>query len=139
MIAYIPREKNHYSSAQYKTFKSEEKTGCLQQLYGAAIKDLIRTQSDGSLNNIEFHLGSKHKTVNLKIPLMFIIGDIQGGDGICGRAQYYGKTARRISRMCDAGPEQLGLTKSGMCKRLKMQDVMDYVTKDDVGALNGLY
>ena len=49
----------------------------MQQLYKAGLQDLIKMQSDGSMNNIELHLGNKSKIVNLKIPLMFIIGDIQ--------------------------------------------------------------
>ena len=35
---------------------------------------------------------------------MYIIGDIQGGDGICGQKMNYKKSALRISRTCDAGP-----------------------------------
>ena len=58
-------------------------------------------------------LGDKSKVVTLKLPIMFIIGDNQGGDAICGRTIYYGKTARRISRICDAGPEHLSKPKVG--------------------------
>ena len=38
---------------------------------------------------------------------MFIIGDNQGGDGICGRTLHYGTGSKRISRMCNAGPDEL--------------------------------
>ena len=108
-------------------FEPEVETACLQQLYQVALQDFITTQSDGSLDNIELHLGNHSKIVNLKIPLMFIIGDIQGGDAICGRIQFYGKTAKRISRICDAGPKHLLRIKVGTCKCLKMQDFIDYV------------
>ena len=70
---------------------------------------------------------------------MFIIGDIQGGDAICGRIQFYGKTARRISRMCDAGPKHLSRIKVGTCKCLKMHDFIDYVNQDDKDSLMRLY
>ena len=60
------------------------KTNCLQQLYEAAQFDLKQTQSNGSLDNIELKLGDKVKTVNSKIPVMYIIGDNQGNDSSCG-------------------------------------------------------
>ena len=44
----------------------EIKTLRLQQLYNAALQNLKAIQSDGSLNNIELHLGNKTKTVNLQ-------------------------------------------------------------------------
>ena len=120
VIAYIPCEKNIYSSAQYNLLPKEAKSKWL--LYQAVLQDLIKTQSDGSMNNIELRLGNKSKIVNLKIPLTFIIGDIQGSDAKCGRHIHYGKTARRISRICDAGPQHLGNPKIGNCNRFNMQD-----------------
>ena len=72
---YTPR-KNFYSSKEYSSkFSPEVKTLRLQQLYEAALNNLKQTQTDGSLNNIELKLGNKSKMVNLKIPLMYIIGD----------------------------------------------------------------
>ena len=52
--------------------------------------------------NVHLTLGNQTKFVNLKVPLALIIGDAQGGDGICGRSPYYQTTARCICRMCDA-------------------------------------
>ena len=56
----------------------------MQQLYSAALYHLKLAQSPGHLEGVELQLGSKIKKVNLKIPVMFIIGDIQGGNTICG-------------------------------------------------------
>ena len=111
----------------------------MQQLYSAALYSLKVAQSPGHLDQVELMLGSMSKTVNLKIPVMFIIGDNQGGDTICGRRIHYGKTARRISRMCDAGPSQLGKPEIGSCKRLIMQDVMTLVTEEKYKELYNLY
>ena len=139
MIAYIPNQKIHYSSLQHKTkFDKETKTLQLQQLYEAALKNLREVQSDGSLNNIELRLGTKCKVVNLKIPIMYIIGDNQGGNSICGRHIHYGLKAKRISRTCNAGPEQLKMPKLGSCKRIKMQDVMDNVISGKIPYLDSL-
>ena len=139
VIAYIPREKNYYSKKEYKKMDPNIKTLRLQQLYNAALQNLKQIQSDESLNNIELRLDDKSKTVNLKIPIMFIIGDNQGGDALCGRHIFYGKTARRISRMCDAGPHHLNNPEIGSCQRIIMQDVMDCVINDDSESLYELY
>lgn len=139
MIAYIPHEKNVISSQTHDQFDQPVKMKRLHQLYEKALQDFRQTQNDTSLNKIELCLGNKTKIVDLKIPLMFIIGDIQGGYAICGRHINYGITAHRISRMCDAGPKQYKKPKVGMCKRLIMQDVMDLAIKNDSDALENLF
>ena len=81
-------------------------------------------QKEGELENVTLRLGNKQKTVNLKVPLAFIIGDIQGGDGICGRSAYYGAKAKRICRMCDATPDAYESIYVDNCNLLVMEDMM---------------
>ena len=71
--------------------------------------------------------------------MLFLIGDNQGGDAICGCHIWYGDTAKVISRMCDAGPYQLFNPEIGSCQRLQMQDMMDLVTNSDFDALENLF
>jgi hypothetical protein len=56
----------------------------MQQLYKATLSSLVEAQKPGALNGIRLQLGNKEKTVYSKIPIMFIIGDNQGGDGLAG-------------------------------------------------------
>ena len=70
---------------------------------------------------------------------MYIIGDIQGGDSICGRHIHYGITAKRISRMCNAGPKLYSKPEVGLCERIMMQDVMNKVKQNNTTYLNQLY
>ena len=86
-------------------------------------------QSPGHLEGVELQLRSKIKKVNLKIPVLFIIGDIQGGNTICGQNVNYSKSARRIFRMCNAGPKHLSKPQIGACQQLIMQDIMNMVIK----------
>lgn len=104
VIAYIPREKNYTSQTLISKFPSALKTFRMQQLYKAAISNLVDAQKPGALSRVRLQLGNMEKQVNLKIPIMFIIGDNQGGDTICGQIVHYGKTARRICRTCNAKP-----------------------------------
>ena len=49
----------------------------LNILFDTVLQSYCAAQSNGALDNIPLTLGSKTKTVNLKVPLAFIIGDIQ--------------------------------------------------------------
>ena len=69
-------------------------------------------------------MGNKTKIVNLKVPLAYIIGDIQGGDGICGHSAYYNSDAKRICRMCDATPDAYSSIEVDNCNLLVMSDVI---------------
>ena len=46
---------------------------------------LIRAAQEEGALNVQLTLGNQKTFANLKVPLAFIIGDDQGGDGICGR------------------------------------------------------
>ena len=47
-------------------------------LYSTVLQSFQQAQKEGALNNVELKLGKKTKLVNSKVPLAFIIGDIQG-------------------------------------------------------------
>src|SRR5687767_12369443 len=112
----------------------------MQQLYQAALTNLVKAQSSEEMNEVLLKLGNVCKVVDMKIPIMFIIGDMQGGDVIAGRPPYYGKGAKRVSRSCDAGFDQLfEIPTAGSCNRLIMKDVMDLVKTQNWNALNNLY
>ena len=101
------------------------------QLYEIVLQSFKQAQQAGALNNVELTLGSCTKMVNLKVPLAFIIGDIQGGDAICGRSAYYGPDARRICRMCDATPAVYNAKESIQCKLLIMEDMKQLCINKD--------
>ena len=100
-------QKNFYSNNKMNKFSSGIKTYRMQQLYKAVLNSLVDAQKSRALNGIRLQLGKKEKIVNLKIPIMFIIGDNQGGDGLAGHVCHCGKMAKIISRTCDAGPYEV--------------------------------
>ena len=110
----------------------------LHQCYEVILQSFVQAQQDGRLDNVPLRLGHLTKKVNLKIPLFFIIGDVQGGDNICARSAYYGTTARRISRTCDATPDMLGATDVDCCHRLEMEDVRQLVEDQDFDILHSM-
>ena len=87
-LGYIPIDQNFYSGEQWNAMSSEIKSVRLNILFDVVLQSFREAQRDNALR-IPLTLGEQTKIVNQKVPLAFIIGDIQGGDGICGRSVYY--------------------------------------------------
>ena len=102
------------------------------------LQSFRQAQQESALDNVELKLGNQSKLVNLKVPLAFIIGDIQGGDGICGRSAYYGPKARRICRMCDATPAVYSSKESQNCNLLIMDEMKQLCVNKDLQKLHDL-
>lgn len=111
----------------------------LFKLYSVALQSFIAAQQAGAMDDIYLALGDKAKFVNMKIPLAFIIGDNQGGDMIAGRTCHYGITASRISRCCDATPDNYADVTADSCSFLEMERIMDLVRTQSWGELDSLY
>jgi hypothetical protein len=92
-LAYIPCESQFYSPKQYSAFSTDTKQFRLFQLFEAGLASFVAAQQPGAMDDVYLQLADKAKEVNLFIPLAFIIGDNQGGDGISGRAAVYNQTA----------------------------------------------
>ena len=104
-------------------------------LYDAVLHTFKEAQKDNALKDFKLTLGNKTKLVNLKVPLAFIIGDIQGGDNICGRSAFYQSDASRICRMCDATPEAYVSKEMDCCNMLVMEDVKQMCLKKETDRL----
>ena len=130
-LAYIPCEQ-YYSQKQYRDFPTDTKIFRLFQLYEAGLASFIKAQQPGAMNDVYLPLGDKGKVVNMLIPLAFIIGDNQGGDGIAGRAAYYGLSARRISRNCDATVATYATIQHDSCLPLNMAEIKALVDAQNV-------
>jgi hypothetical protein len=71
------------SSAEDKNLSKEEKAERLHAIFKTILATLIEAQESGALDGIPLLFGNQTKKVNLKVPVIFIIGDMQGGDKIC--------------------------------------------------------
>ena len=49
-------------------------------------------------------IGDYAKTVNIRVPIAFIISDTQGADRLCGRYQIYSSVVSRLHRTCLCTP-----------------------------------
>ena len=122
-LGYIPIDRNHYSATQWTAMSSDLKSLQLNILFDTVLQSFRVAQKEGALSNVPLTLGDQTKLVNLKVPLAFIIGDIQGGDNICGRSAYYNSNARQICRMCNATPKVYNSNERDNCQLLVMEDI----------------
>ena len=103
------------------------------------LASFVAAQQPGSMDDVYLQLAEKAKVVNMFIPLAFIVGDNQGGDGISGRAAVYNETARRICRSCDATVAHYENVESDSCLPLDMDDIKHLVLSKDWQALHALH
>lgn len=82
-LGYIPIDRNYYSQTQWNAIKSELKSLLLLVFFDIVLQSFRVAQKEGTLK-MSLTLRNQTQIVNLKVPLTFIINDIQGGDGICG-------------------------------------------------------
>jgi hypothetical protein len=136
-LGYIPIDRNYYSGPQWDAMKSELKSHRLNMLFDTVLQSFRAAQEKDALQ-IPLTLGNQTKNVNLKVPLAFIIGDIQGGDGICGWSAYYQPDARRICRMCDATPAAYDSKEMDNCQPLVMEDIKQMCINNETKNLHSL-
>jgi hypothetical protein len=139
-LAFLPIEEFYYSKAQIKLMSTELKFQRFHLLCEAAFRSLRQAQQPGAMDRVSLQLGILMKEVNLKLPVGYIIGDTQGGDYVAGRPPYYNSTyAKRLTRVCDFGPNDLGHNGPDCCTRLIHADVKKLIEDKNQAALTALY
>jgi hypothetical protein len=106
---------------------------------GVALDSLRLAQQPGALDNIPLRLGPFEKVVNLKVPVAFIIADMQGRDKIAGRTPNYSPSVNRLCSPCDFNKKDFGNHYRGCCNRLKQADVENMVRTNDQEGLAKIY
>jgi hypothetical protein len=125
------------SAAEAREHSKELKAERLHSIFKTILASLIEAQQAGALDDIELTLGGESKKVNLKVPIMFIIGDMQGGDKICCSACCYSNKLSRLCRKCNVRGDQSG-DPFVECKRINMVKMIKLV-KDDKQAMLDQY
>jgi hypothetical protein len=70
------------------------------EILDAMLASVVKLQSKGGVP-FSFTYRGKHYDVNLKVFLMFIIGDTEGHDKLCGRYNSRALQVKRVCRHCD--------------------------------------
>ena len=116
---------------------NEYKGNCLHATFCTMLEMFIEAQKFGQLDNITLTLGGIERVVNLRIPGVFIIGDMQGGDKICCSLMGYSNKMNGLCRKCNVHGNQAG-DPFVSCKRMNMHKIVDLVATNNVVALKSI-
>ena len=128
-LGYIYDMGIHSSTSERERMNTTTKTQRLQSIFRAVLDSFILCQRAGGLHGISLTLGGITKTVDIKIPCAFIIGDIQGGDKLCGRKLTYQDSAKRLCRKCNISGAEAG-DPDAVCRNISMHRVISYVAEN---------
>jgi hypothetical protein len=129
---------NIVDSKQERAHQSNEYKGeRLHAVFRTLLESFIEAQNEGLLDNVTVTLGGQQRIVNLRIPVVFIIGDMQGGDKICCSSAGYSNKMNRLCRKCNVRGDQSG-DPFVECKRMSMIKIQELVTTNNVDALKAI-
>lgn len=95
------------------------------------LKGLIEIHENPTiLDNFPLRIGNIVKTVNLRIPVAFIIADTQGADKLCGRYLVYNESIQRLHRSCMCSPSDATDT-DNTCEWVGRQEMMEVIERND--------
>ena len=125
------------SNKQQSKMSGDLKAHRLHTVYKAVLESFREAQRGTSLNNIALTLGDKQKVVNVKVPLFFIIGDMQGGDKMCCTSASYSTKLNRPCRKCNVNGKDLGNPNIN-CDRISMERVRKMVEEGRIEELKAI-
>jgi hypothetical protein len=117
------------SSAEDKDLSKELKAERLHAIFKTILATLIEAQQSRALDDIPLMFGDETKMVNLKVSVIFIIGDMQGGDKICCRTCHYLNKLHRLCRKCNVRGDKSG-DPFIQCKKINMVRMMQLVKEN---------
>jgi hypothetical protein len=117
--------------------KPEYKGKRLHAIFAAVLQSLIDAQKSGILDNVTITLGGHKRVVNLRVPVIFIIGDMQGGDKMCCSSAGYSNKMKRLCRKCNVRGSDSG-DPFVKCRRMSMVKIKELVESNNVAALKAI-
>jgi hypothetical protein len=114
------------SAAEDKTFLKEVKAERLHAIFKTILATVIEAQQSGALDNIPLIFGHDTKLINLNMPVIFIIGDMQGGDKICCTTCHYSNKLHRLCRRSNVRGDESG-DPLVQCKKINMVQMIQLV------------
>jgi hypothetical protein len=107
-LGYIYDLSIFQSKAESSKQTKDEKYARLHAMFEVILETFVQAQNDDSLDNIPLTINNETKVCNLKVPVLFIIGDIQGGDKMCCTSPSYSNLINRLCRKCNVRGDESG-------------------------------
>jgi hypothetical protein len=117
------------SSAEDTDLLNELKAECLHAIFKTILATLIEAQQSRALDDIPLLFEDETKRVNLKVPVIFIIGDMHGGDKICCTTCHYSTKLHSSCCKCNVRGDKAG-NPLIQCKKISMVRMMQLVKEN---------
>jgi hypothetical protein len=118
-LGYINHLSLLQSSPEDKNLSKEVKAERQHAIFKTILATAIEAQQSGALDDIPLIFGNDTKLANLKVPVIFIIGDMQGGCKICCTIYPYSKQLHRLCGKCNVRGDESG-NPLVQCKKINM-------------------
>ena len=138
ILGYITDLSYTTSSNQEKQFTTHLKYTRLHQVLKSILQSFVAFQKDNVNNEIYVTLGDTSKSVRIKTPCFYIIGDMQGGDKMACSSPCYSNKMNRLCRKCNIKGSESG-NPYAECQKIKMLPIQHMVLqnrKEELDALN---
>jgi hypothetical protein len=96
------------SQSESSTLSPEQKSQQRHDMFRAGLQSYLNVELEGGFKNVTLTLGSVTKTVNIVCQVIFISGDMQGGDNLAGCSISYLSTMKRLCRKCNVSGKNAG-------------------------------
>jgi hypothetical protein len=134
-IGYVPSDDVFMGAAEKSVLGADKKNERFHKILGGILKSYIQAQHPSQLNNITMQLGPYTKMVNLYLPLAYIIGDIEGGNQLCGYKGFTRMECNRVSMTCNC-PTSRASDPGFTCERIIQSKVQEKVWLHDTASLD---
>jgi hypothetical protein len=125
-MGYIANEGFFFSASEIEANKPDVKNAPFHCQFCITLESYYQAQEPNALFDIPLCLGNKSKRVNLYVPLQFIIGDVEGGDTLCSRFNFYGQGCMQLCWTCDVSQANAGRTDI-VCSRVQVADIQHFL------------
>ena len=136
-LGYLPIEDVYLSSAEKKKISANLRNQRLHLVLDHILQSFREAQHMDELNEISLQLCGVSKTVSLYLPLAYVIGDVEGGDQLCGHESGYNAQSTRLCRTCDI-PTSRATDTTHRCRRIEQHEVEHAVMSQDQARLKQL-
>lgn len=139
-LCLIPDLTAFESKAQQKNQSSQTKARRLHSLFRAGMESYVKCEQNScsALKDVLLRLGDVTKLRNIKIACGLVVGDIQGGDKICGRAASYLSSLNRICRKCTI-PGHKCDNLDYVCRQITMSSIKELVANNNERELSAIH
>lgn len=122
------------SKSERDNLKPEQKSQQRHDIFRAGMASYMKVEADAGIPGIHLKFGNHRKLANVICQVVFVSGDMQGGDNLCCCSMSYRDTLHRMCRKCNVPGKESGNPWYN-CKKISMVKIKELMANDDMEKL----